>query len=241
MAEFIRRSRLERKNDEQITKKTLILGAITIGIFVLIIVFGLPLLVKFAVFLGETKNKNDNNANKEKVLPPLAPRIFVPYEATNSAQINISGVAEPKSSVELLKDEVSVQKVDVSSGGDFTFSNVTLDKGNNTFTAVATGESGERSSVSPELSIAYIDQPPEFTLTNPSQDEIKVDNAEYEVSGKSDKGVSVTVNGRVAVVDNDGNFKAKIELNQGKNDVEIIVTDIAGNQAKKTVSITYDF
>ena len=46
MPEF-KRSRLERKKDEQITKKTVFMGFLTVVVFILIVVFGLPLLIKF--------------------------------------------------------------------------------------------------------------------------------------------------------------------------------------------------
>jgi len=40
-------------------------------------------------------------------------------------------------------------------------------------------------------------------------------------------------------VDNDGNFKLKWQLNTGKNELEIISNDLAGNQTRKKISITY--
>ena len=38
----------------------------------------------------------------------------------------------------------------------------------------------------------------------------------------------------------DAEFKIILQLNAGKNDVEIKVTDLAGNVTSKTISITYD-
>ena len=107
MAEFFKskskpRSRLDRKEDEEITKKTVILGGVTVLVFVAVLVFGLPLLIKLSVLLGNIRSQSKTE-NQEKVLPPLPPRLIVSFEATNSAIFEISGVAEPKVNVELLK------------------------------------------------------------------------------------------------------------------------------------------
>ncbi|MCX5658086.1 MAG: hypothetical protein NTZ48_07725, partial [Candidatus Omnitrophica bacterium] len=74
----------------------------------------------------------------------------------------------------------------------------------------------------------------------PSEDKVIVDGADFDVVGISDKGVSVSVNGRLALVDDEGKFKLKVQLNTGKNSLEIIVRNSAGNEVKKTIEITYD-
>ena len=238
MAEF-KRSRLERKSEEQITKKTFVLGLLTVIVFVLVIAFGLPFLIKFSVFFGEAKIKKEGNV-AEKVLPPLPPRIVLPYDATSSSKINISGFAEAKVEVELLKNDVSFGKTNVSDAGDFSFSDVGLDEGENVFTTVATSEKGGSSEPSKQLVITFDNKAPEFTMLNPSTDNIKVDLADFEISGQSEKGVSVLVNNQVAIVDDTGKFKIKVQLNAGKNDIEVKVRDAAGNETKKNIVITYD-
>jgi bacillopeptidase F len=238
MAEF-KRSRLERRADEQITKKTIFLGIFTVLLFVFILAFGLPLLVRFSVFLGDSKNKHDSST-KEAVLPPVAPRLVVPFEATNSANINITGYAEANVGVELMKNDVSVGKTQVSGSGDFVFNDVELNEGDNVFTAVAITDKGGRSETSKPAVVLYTTRAPQLTMTNPSEDTLTVDYADFDIIGQSEKGVSVTVNSRVAMVDDDGKFKFKMQLNAGKNDIEIVVRDMAGNETKKKITITYD-
>lgn len=238
MAEF-KRSRLERKSEEQITKKTVVLGFLTIAMFLLIIVFGLPLLVKFSVFLGEAKSRKEGNV-QESVLPPLAPRLIIPFEATNSAKINISGLAEANTTVELLKNDVSLGKVEVSSSGDFVFSDVELNEGENTFSAVAMTDKSGSSEQSKVVTVILDQKAPELTMTNPSEESLTVDYADFDVIGKSEKNASVLVNNHVAMVGDEGNFKLKIQLNAGKNEIEIVVKDMAGNETKKKITITYD-
>lgn len=236
MADF-KRSRLERKKEEQITKKTVWLGFLTISILVLIIVFGLPILIRFSILLGNTKSNKDTN--NDNVLAPLAPRLVVPFEATNSSKIKISGFAESGSVVQLLKNEESVGKVDVNQDGDFAFDNIELSEGDNSFSAVAMKDKNGSSQASKPIIVIYDNKGPELTMLNPKEDKVTVDSADLDMMGKSEAGVSVLVNGKVAVVDDDGNFKIKLQLNSGKNDIEIVVRDVALNETRKIVSVTY--
>lgn len=238
MAEF-HRSRLEKKSDEEITRKTIFLGILTIVVFVLLLVFGLPFLIRFSIILGDLKRGKDTEQG-DRVLPPTAPRIVIPYEATNSAKITIGGYAERKVSVELLKNEVSIGRAEVNDNGEFVFTDVPLDQGESVFTAVAISEKGGSGETSKEAKIIFDDKLPELSMVNPAEDSLKVDSADFDVIGQSEKGVVVTVNSRLAMIDDAGKFKIKLQLNTGKNDVEIVVKDLAGNETRKKITITYD-
>jgi len=124
--------------------------------------------------------------------------------------------------------------------GDFVFENVTLDNGENVFTAIASTENEGNSEISKPLSVVYNNQPPSLNMTNPSEDSISVDNADFDVVGKSEAGVSVTINNKIAMVDDSGQFKLKIQLSIGKNEIQIVVRNLAGNETRKTIYITYD-
>lgn len=238
MAEFTR-SRLDKKAEDEITKKTIFLGLITVLVLVLTVVFGLPLLVRFSILLGDLKNKQDSEI-VEKVIPPMMPRLILPFEATNSARIDLRGVAEKGVSIELLKNDVSVGKVETDEAGEFVFKDIFLEAGESIFTAVAISKAGDSSEISKELTLAYDNEAPPLTMTNPSETSVKVESDDFDVVGVSEKGVSVTINGRVAMVDDAGSFKLKLQLAIGKNEVEIIVRDLAGNETKKKIEITYD-
>ena len=237
MAEF-KRSRLDRKNNEQITKKTVFLGLITIVLAVVTLVFGLPLLIKLSVFLGQDRSKKQSESEVKKV-PPIAPRLVIPYEATNSSEIKVSGFAEAKVMVELFKNDVSVGKTEVTENGDFAFDKLSLDEGQNKFTAMASTEESGSGDDSKALIVVYDKKAPELVLTNPSEESLTVDYADFDIIGKTESGVSVSVNNRIASIDNDGNFKLKWQLNTGKNELEITVRDLAGNETKKKIAITY--
>lgn len=239
MAKFYS-SRLEKKEDEEITKKTVVMGIITVLVLVLVLSFGLPVLVKLSVLLGEAKNRNSKGL-VEKTMPPLPPRLIINYEATNSAIINISGLSEAKTNVELLKNDVSVGKVVASDKGDFIFDNVSLDEGENVFWAIASEDKLGSSELSKMIKVNLDKTAPTLSMLNPAEDSLKVDTADFDVIGQSEKGVSVNVNSRLAMVDDNGKFKIKFQLNAGKNDLEIVARDLAGNETKKKISITFEF
>lgn len=237
MAEF-KRSRLDRKTNEQVTKKTVFLGSLTVILAILILVFGLPLLIKLSVLLGQGRSKNQNTSEIKK-LPPVAPRLIIPYEATNSGQIKVSGFAEAKVNVELFKNDVSVAKTQVTDNGDFVFDSLTLDEGQNKFTAMASTDDAGSGDDSKAVVVIYDKTPPSLVLTNPSEETLSVDYADFDVTGKTDAGASVSINNRIASVDSDGNFKLKWQLNTGKNELEITAVDLAGNETKKKITINY--
>ncbi|OIP87759.1 hypothetical protein CO009_01220 [Candidatus Shapirobacteria bacterium CG_4_8_14_3_um_filter_35_11] len=239
MAKFYS-SRLEKKEDEEITKKTVVMGVVTILVLIMVLVFGLPFLIKVSVLLGEVKNKNAKE-QIEKIMPPLPPRLIVNYEATNSAIISVSGLAEATSKVKLLKNDVSLGEVVTQISGEFVFTNISLDEGENQLAAFASSEKSGSSEMSKVVTIIYDKVAPPLTMTNPSEDSLKVDVADFDVVGQSEKDVSVTVNNRYAMVDDTGKFKIKFQLNAGKNDIEVVVRDLAGNETKKKISITFEF
>ncbi|MBU1088976.1 hypothetical protein KKA02_03835 [Patescibacteria group bacterium] len=235
-----RRSRLKRSTEKQITRSTVLVGLFTLMLFLLVVFFGVPFLVRFSIFLGESKNE-DLNVTKKESLPPLAPRIFLPFEATNSGEIKIIGAAETGVVVELFKDGIKIDSVEVLSDGDFYFDGIDLNEGENVFSSIAVSEDDKKSPVSRELLVVYDEDAPGFEMTNPTEDTLVVEEADFDVKGKTEKDASVLINGKVAMLDNDGNFKLKIQLDVGKNEIEIKVRDLAGNESKKNIVIDYDF
>ena len=223
-----------------VRRKTFLLGLFVVVLLVSIVMFGVPLLVKFSVFLGNRKSSGGVTKNDD-TLPPLAPRIFVPFEATNSAALSITGTAEIGTLIELIKDDVLLDTMSTNEGGDFSFENVLLDEGSNNFSVVAVSPGGKRSELSKEVVVVFDENAPELEMVNPSESEITVDYADFDIRGKTEATASVLVAGRVAMVDSEGNFKLKMQLSLGKNDIEIKAKDMAGNETVRKITITYDF
>jgi len=174
-----------------------------------------------------------------KVIPPSAPRMIIPYEATNSALIKVSGYAENETEVELLLNGVSYEKEEVDEDGSFVFEEINLVEGDNYIQALTISKDNISSEMSPTFSVSYDKIAPYLNITNPSEDSVEVESLDYEIRGETESGASVTVNNSIAVVDDMGQFKLKIQLISGQNEVEIISRDLAGNETKKKVKIKY--
>ncbi len=60
------------------------------------------------------------------------------------------------------------------------------------------------------------------------------------ITGKTESGATVTINGTAATTKGDGSFSGTAKLVEGKNVITVIATDGSGNQTKKNVWVTLD-
>jgi len=81
---------------------------------------------------------------------------------------------------------------------------------------------------------------PEFflTVTEPADDSI-INADKVEVKGRTTPGAIVSVNGELAEVDEEGNFTMMVVLEEGPNIIEVIASDLEGNQESHTLVIMY--
>ena len=89
------------------------------------------------------------------------------------------------------------------------------------------------------ITFTYDRTPPALTNIKPS-DNTKTESETITVSGETDAGVNVTINGEYADVDENGYFSATVKLgtgNNGRNVITIIATDLAGNTNQTTIII----
>ena len=75
-------------------------------------------------------------------------------------------------------------------------------------------------------------------VTEP-QDEAVVSTSPICVSGSTSPGVEVSVNGELIDVDEQGNFAAMVELEEGPNAIEVIATDYEGNEESCILAVIY--
>jgi hypothetical protein len=80
--------------------------------------------------------------------------------------------------------------------------------------------------------------PPFLRILEPQPDAV-LRKAELEVTGETEPGASVTVNGLEATVDGEGRYTAAITLGEGANQIAVSARDPAGNVTDRTISATY--
>lgn len=68
--------------------------------------------------------------------------------------------------------------------------------------------------------IGFLIKPSELEISQPPTD-ITVTQDTFEISGKTNPGAYLTVNGKEVYIDKEGNFKSEINLSQGLNIIKI--------------------
>lgn len=195
-------------------------------ILVLLLIFGIPAVFKLtSVILNLRKTTVSQN---DPGFAPNTPRLSQNYEATNSGQIKIEGVADGKTIVELFQNENSLGTVISDDSGVFNF-DISLLNGENNFKAIAVANSGKKSEPSPVYKLYYLTKPPKLDI------EVK-DNLNI-LTGATDPGASVTVNDRFVFVDAAGLFKYTMNLVNGDNKIVVIARDKAGNTTLKEAQV----
>ena len=77
-----------------------------------------------------------------------------------------------------------------------------------------------------------------LTLKSPAFDEFSPSRS-YKIRGRARNQASVTVNGRRARLDEDGNFAMSISLKEGKNRIKFDVIDAQGSIGTLYRTVTY--
>ncbi len=233
-----RRSRLTLKAEKR-TRKTILLTSLGILIILILLVkFGVNLLVGFSVFLAGTKNQTSTSPNSSNNTYIAAPVLNPLPKATNSAMIVVSGKSQPDKTVKLyingdLKDTVQSDK-----NGNFSF-NKTLSDGDNRIEA-KTEQDNKSSNFSNSFTVLLKNSAPSLAVDFPSDGQsFSKGQDSVSVMGKTDSGVSVTVNGFWAIIDENGNFSYTLPLQNGDNQIKVIATDQAGNTSEKNLKVTY--
>lgn len=177
----------------------------------------------------------------QDVVPPIAPFLSEVPEATQSSSIDITGRSEPGVKVELYVDSGKVDESISDSNGSFVFSNIPVGVFRQELYVKAVDESGNVSNQSNTYSIQQDTTAPEVEITSPEQKESLYRSTEhtYKIAGKTESGASVMVNDQLAVVSPEGDFFANLRLEEGGNNIKIVVKDKALNETESEVYINF--
>ncbi len=88
------------------------------------------------------------------------------------------------------------------------------------------------------VSVEVDTRPPALILSSPTNGTSTAD-ATILVTGTTEPGASVRVNGIVAEVSSNGSFSLLLALTEGENPITATATDRAGNDASVSVSVTF--
>lgn len=232
------RSRLSRKLERQ-SQKTFLLSILGIAVIVFVLIkFGMPMLINFSLLLTGKDTAVFKSKNSASFVPP--PVLDPLFDATNSAQINISGKASKDETIKLYVNGELIDKIKANDDNTFEFKNVALKDGENSIRTKAQRENKEESDFSQQIIVVYKKDPPSLTIDSPSDGQsFSKDENSANVSGKTDSSTKVTINDFWAIVDDTGNFSYNLSLKEGENQIKIVTTDIAGNKTQKEIKVNY--
>jgi len=234
-------SRLSNHLKRKAIQNVIIVFVGFIIIIIAAIIFGTKLLVGFSLLLEKFQGNGESSASTSQQSDTyIAPPTLNPVvDATNSAQITISGFAEKNLTINLYLNDQQVDKTQVGNDNKFKFTAVTLQQGQNSLKVKAVNDSHLESTYSNTDTISYLNKPPALTIANPQDGQgfSKDSSPTVSIQGTTDPGAKVTVNGFWAIVDDQGNYNYLYTLKDGDNDIKVVANDDAGNQSTKEIHI----
>ncbi|MCX6726054.1 MAG: hypothetical protein NT052_01945 [Candidatus Shapirobacteria bacterium] len=237
MAKYSLLSKREEKRD---LKRAYLFGSLSIVSIIAIIVWGIPALIKMAVFFGDIHNSSQPVEVIDS-LPPQTPILNFLPEATNSAKIEVSGMSEAGASVKIFITGNENKEIITDKDGNFSTNDLKLTLGNNEIYAIATNKNGKQSEASNKITIWYDNEAPKLEISQPT-DKTTITNeaGKIDLIGKTDDpDADVSINGHLVILDKNGNFKYPLNLATGDNNIKIVANDNAGNQTENDLTITY--
>lgn len=222
--------RLARKSKRNFTI-TLILIAVLIYTTIAWI---LPFLINGIGFvksnLAPSKKVVVNTSQNSSLSPPV---LNIPYEATNTAQINIRGYGTPNSKVVLFLDDDKKDAVEVLDDGSFELKNVQLVLGINNIYGKSIDDNSQESLPSKTLKVIYDNEAPILNISEPEDGKkIQGTDKKVKISGTTESNAQIYINGSLTIVNKDGNFLSEQTLNEGDNNFNIKAVDSAYNVAE---------
>lgn len=235
-----RRSRLAQKEQQKSLRQAVVFGFLTVFIIIVLIFLGIPVMIKAAIFLGNLKKTSSSQEKVEGMLPS-SPKFNPSYEATNSAQLNLSGYADSQTEIEIFLNGTSQSKIPVNEDGTFLFENFTLSPERNEIYAISLNDKGKASEPSQPLIINYDNLPPKLVINEPVNNSSFFGlNNKTVIKGETEEEASVTVNDHLAVVDSAGKFNYYFPLANGENKIKIVAHDLAGNKTETELTVTLE-
>jgi hypothetical protein len=216
----------------------LILGSVALIIF--LIIFGPFLLINLSLLLGNMQDESSQAAITENEAQSFVPKPILtqPKKATKESKITIKGTAQNAKTIELYVNDSLSEKESIS-GDEFSFSDVSLKDGENRIKARAINGKN-KSDFSESVRVAYRQKAPEIEIETPRDgDSFSGGVSLLKVKGKTAPYARVTINGALAIIDDEGIFRYDYRMQGGENKLMIVATDDAENKTDKEVKFNY--
>lgn len=186
---------------------------------------------------GEFKPKKDQvkSPTEQAIIAP--PTLSIPFEATNSSEIEIKGYSSSGSKVKIFLDDNEQETVQAISDGSFS-SRLKLTFGTNNIYAQSIDENNE-SLPSKIVKVVFDRDRPSLQIFEPEDNKIITGEKKVKVSGKTEVDINVLINDNRIILDNEGKFNTEILLNDGENIITIKAQDKATNTTEVIRKVTF--
>ncbi len=231
-------SRLAAREQKKLSRQIFIMMAASIIIVLLFIFVILPLVVRlFFQFIDKGSPFEPGDT-----VPPQAPIIQSPINATNSATLPISGVAEAGSKVVFILNGSQLDEIEANDEGKFKY-DLFLSEGENLLGLYSVDAAGNESIKTKNYNILYDSESPilEIEFPQDGQEITLVKNQVIEIKGKTEPGAKVYVNDRLSYPNALGEFKSRYSLSEGENVLKFKAVDKGGNVNEMEVKVGFGF
>ena len=230
-------SRISKFQQQKIVKQSIILLMFTIIVIAVFIMILLPAVIRIVDSLGKRAPSTTDN---EEVIPPQTPILFPTLDATNSAEISLSGFAQSNTTVTLYNNGVRVQEVTPNVDGQFVFQFITLTEGDNDLNVVSRTEKKSEAKSKQHI-IALDTKPPTLTITSPADKTTVTRRREQSItiSGTTDPKTRVYLQDKLLFANNQGGFSGQYQLGDGENVLKLKAVDTAGNITESTLTVYF--
>ncbi len=232
-------SLLSKKEEKRNLRRAAVFTFLTLFLIFAAIFWGIPALIKMAVFFGNIRGSSQPVEIKDN-LPPQVPILSYLPEATNESEIEVSGITEAGASVKIFLTGQEVKEVVADNEDNFSSGKLKLTLGQNEIYALAIDKAGNQSAASNKISVWYDNEPPSLEISQPEDGKtISDEKAKVNIIGKTEEEAELMINDHLVILNKEGNFDYTLGLSLGENQIRITATDKAGNQTEKRLTITY--
>lgn len=180
---------------------------------------------------GNKESKIHSLSFKVDTTPPQIIIVSPTNSVVNGNSVTLKGKTDPGATVTIDGAAVPVKT-------DGSFETVLSGKGEKTFDISAKDLAGNRSDKKITFTFAMQNStPPKLTIISPQDGTIVYQN-QIIITGKTDSGANVSVNGNPVSVSGDGTFTATVTLDEGSNTITI-VSEKDGAEATVKLNVEY--
>lgn len=234
------RTRTARRLIRKTKRNVIITVFVTVFLSYVILTWALPNFITSVGFI--TKLIKPRKVMSQSVLDntTLAPPVlFIPFEATNSAKITITGYTVAGSKVKLYLEDQPKGEITVKDDGSFIAENFELELGNNNIYGKTVDKKGKESLPSKTTQLLYNNEKPNLDLSEPADGIIIHGDKKVKISGKTGSGVQIFINDTRIIVNENGDFSTDILINDGDNNIIIKAIDRATNTTQITRKVIF--